>query len=136
MPEVKVERVLGPAKRAVFKGLKAFNDAAVGKSNGRSIAVTLRHRSTIVGGLIGYTYLGWMFVAMFWIAAEFRGKGFGSKLMKAAEKEAKQRGVTNIYLDTFSFQAPGFYRKLGYREFGRLKGFPAGHYRSFLTKSL
>jgi GNAT superfamily N-acetyltransferase len=136
MAEVKVERVLGPAKRAVFKGLKAFNDAAVGKSDGRSIAITLRHRGAIVGGLIGHTYLGWMFVAAFWVADEFRRKGFGSKLMTAAEKEAKRRGVTNIYLDTFSFQAPGFYRKLGYREFGRLKGFPAGHYRSFLTKAL
>ena len=136
MAQVKVERVLGPAKRAVFKGLKAFNDAAVGKSDGRAIAVTLRHRGAIVGGLIGHTYLGWMFVAAFWVADEFRRKGFGSKLMTAAEKEAKRRGVTNIYLDTFSFQAPGFYRKLGYREFGRLKGFPAGHYRSFLTKAL
>jgi GNAT superfamily N-acetyltransferase len=136
MAQVKVERVLGPAKRAVFKGLKAFNDAAVGKSDGRSIAITLRHRGAIVGGLIGHTFLGWMFVAAFWVADEFRGKGLGSKLMKAAENEAKRRGVTNIYLDTFSFQAPGFYRKLGYREFGRLKGFPAGHYRSFLTKAL
>jgi GNAT superfamily N-acetyltransferase len=136
MAEVKVERVLGPAQRAVFKGLRAFNTAAVGKSDYRALAITLRHRGAIVGGMIGQTYFGWMFVSGFWIADEFRGKGFGSKIMKAAEREAKRRGVKNIYLDTFSFQAPAFYRKLGYREFGRLKAFPAGHYRSFLTKAL
>jgi GNAT superfamily N-acetyltransferase len=136
MAEVKVERVLGPAKRAVFKGLRAFNTSVLGKSDSGSVAITLRHRGAVVGGLIGYTFFGWMFVAALWVADEFRGKGFGSKLMKAAEKEAKRRGVTNIYLDTFSFQAPAFYRKLGYREFGKLKQFPAGHYRSFLTKAL
>jgi len=134
MAEVKVERVLGPAQRAVFKGLRAFNAKALGKVDGRSLAITVRHRGEIVGGLVGHTYAGWMFVAGFWIEEKFRGKGFGSKMIKAAEKEAKRRGVTNVYLDTFSFQAPGFYRKLGYREFGRLKG--VGHYRSFLTKAL
>jgi GNAT superfamily N-acetyltransferase len=136
MAEVKVERVLGPAQRAVFKGLLAFNAGAVGKSDFRALAVTLRHRGSIVGGLVGQTYLGWMFVAGFWIKEEFRGKGFGSKIMKAAEQEARRRGVTNVYLDTFSFQAPKFYRKLGYREFGRLKDFPDGHHRSWLTKAL
>jgi GNAT superfamily N-acetyltransferase len=136
MAEVKVERVLGPAQRAVFKGLRAFNADAVGKSDARSLAITLRHRGAIVGGLIAHTFFGWMFVAALWIADEFRGKGFGSKLMRAAEKEAKRRGVKNVYLDSFSFQAPGFYRKLGYRQFGRLADFPSGHHRSFLTKAL
>jgi GNAT superfamily N-acetyltransferase len=136
MGEVKVERVLGPAQRAVFKGLRAFNKAAVGKSDYRALAITLRHRGSIVGGLIGQTYFDWMFIAGLWIADEFRGKGFGAKVMKAAEKEAKRRGVKNVYVDTFSFQAPEFYRKLGYRKFGRLNDFPSGHHRIWLTKAL
>jgi GNAT superfamily N-acetyltransferase len=136
MAEVKVERVLGPAQRAVFKGLRAFNAGIVGKSDFHALAITLRHRRSIVGGLVGQTYLDWMFVAAFWIADEFRGQGFGSKIMRAAEKEARRRGVKNVYLDTFSFQAPEFYRKLGYREFGRLNDFPVGHHRSWLTKAL
>ena len=48
----------------------------------------------------------------------------------------RKRGVRNAYVDTFSFQAPEFYRKLGYREFGRLDDFPTGHRRSWLTKAL
>jgi hypothetical protein len=56
--------------------------------------------------------------------------------MQAAEKEAKRRGAKNVYVDTFSFQAPEFYKKIGYREFGRLKDFPVGHHRSWLTKAL
>ena len=56
--------------------------------------------------------------------------------MQTAEAEARNRGVRNVYLDSFSFQAPTFYAKLGYREFGRLKEFPAGHDRVWMTKAL
>ena len=77
-----------------------------------------------------------MFIALFWVDEKFRGRGFGSKIMQTAEKEACRRGVKNVYVDTFSFQAPRFYKKLGYREFGRLKGFPAGHMRIWLSKAL
>ena len=136
MAAIKVERALGPAKRAVFKGLLAFNKQALGNWDAKPLAVTVRHRGEIVGGLVAQTYLGWMFVIAFWVADEFRGKGYGSKVMQAAEKEARRRGMTNVYLDTFSFQAPGFYKKLGYREFGKLRNFPAGHSRSWLTKAL
>jgi GNAT superfamily N-acetyltransferase len=136
MAAIKIERVLGPAKRAVFKGLRAFNKGIFGKNDARALAITLRHRGSIVGGLIAHTFLDWMFVQAFWIADEFRGKGFGKKIMKAAEKEAKRRGVKNVYLDTFSFQAPRFYAKLGYREFGRLADFPEGHSRHWMTKTV
>jgi GNAT superfamily N-acetyltransferase len=101
----------------VFKGLLAFNKQALGKWDVKPLAVTVRHRGAIVGGLIGQTYVGWMSVNALWVAEEFRGKRYGSKIMQAAEKEARRRGVTNVYLDSFSFQAPGFYKKLGYREF-------------------
>jgi hypothetical protein len=39
-------------------------------------------------------------------------------------------------VDTFSFQAPGFYEKLGYRTFGRLDDFPAPYHRVWMTKAL
>ena len=136
MAAIKVERVHGPARRAIIKGLIAYNTRAVGKFGFKRLPVTLRHRGAIVGGLSADTYLGWMFIALFWVDEKFRGQGFGSKIMQTAEKEARRRGVKNVYVDTFSFQAPGFYKKLGYREFGRLKGFPAGHMRIWLSKAL
>ena len=136
MAAIKVERVHGPARRAIIKGLVAYNTSAVGKFEFKRLSVTLRHRGAIVGGLSADTYLGWMFIALFWVDEKFRGRGFGSKIVQAAEKEARKRGVKNVYVDTFSFQAPGFYKKLGYREFGRLDDFPADHHRSWLTKAL
>jgi ribosomal protein S18 acetylase RimI-like enzyme len=56
--------------------------------------------------------------------------------MHAAEAEARRRGLTGIWLDTWTFQAPGFYRKLGFAEVGRIPNYPPGHDRIFFMKRL
>jgi predicted N-acetyltransferase YhbS len=132
----KIETVHGPARREISKALRAYNVAAVGKSDYRPLTVTIRQRGEIVGGLTAETFFGWMFVSLLWVSERHRGKGWGSSLMQTAEAEARKRGVRNVYLDSFSFQAPPFYAKLGYREFGRLTEFPAGHDRVWMTKAL
>ncbi len=136
MATVQVEKHLGPGKRAVLSGLNAFNKQAFGRIDHVPLSITLKEKRDIVGGVIGDTHLGWLFVQWFWIDEKYRGKGFGKRLLDAAEKEARRRGAKNVYLDTFSFQAPGFYEKLGYREFGRLNEYPAGHFRAWMTKAL
>ena len=136
MPVPQIEKVHGPARREIVKGLRAYNVAAVGKFDHRPLTVTIRDRGKIVGGLSAETFFGWMFVSLLWVSDKHRGKGWGSSLMQSAEAEARSRGVRNVYLDSFSFQAPTFYAKLGYREFGRLQEFPAGHDRVWMTKAL
>lgn len=71
-----------------------------------------------------------------WIKEELRGHGYGERMLAKLENEARNRGVGYIYLNTFSFQAPGFYQKYGYQVFGKLSNFPAGQQRYFLTKKL
>jgi len=136
MPAVQVEEVLGPAKREIGKALRAYNAAAGGKPDYRTLAMTVRDKGKIVGGLVAETYWGWMYVNLLWVSERHRGKGWGRRLLQKAEAEARKRGVRNVFLDSFTFQAPRFYAKLGYREFGRLKNFPAGNDRIFLTKAL
>lgn len=65
-----------------------------------------------------------------------RGQGYGTKLMAAAEAEARRRGCRDAYLDTFSFQARPFYERCGYEVFGTLEDFPTGHQRFVMRKSL
>lgn len=90
----------------------------------------------IVGGLIGATYWGWFYLDLLWVREDLRGKGFGRRLVEGAEEEARRRGARNAFLDTFTFQAPGFYEKLGYEIFGELRDFPPGHKRYYLRKQL
>ena len=136
MASIKIEKQLGETKRAVLKGLVAYNTQKAGRMDHAPVSISLREKGKIVGGIVGEMFFGWMFVHLFWIDEKYRGKGFGERLLGAAEEEARKRGAKNVYLDTFSFQAPGFYKKLGYREFGRLEAFPAGHHRSWMTKAL
>jgi GNAT superfamily N-acetyltransferase len=76
----------------------------------------------------------WLFVNWLWVAEPYRRRGEGRRLLSELEAEALRRGCKGVYLDTFSFQAPEFYAKLGYREFGRIAGFPGGFDRIWLAK--
>jgi GNAT superfamily N-acetyltransferase len=86
--------------------------------------------------VIGEIYWGWFYLDLLWVKDELRGRGYGHRLLTLAEQEARQRGAKNVYLDTFSFQAPNFYKQHGYQVFGELEDFPPGHQRYFLTKQL
>ena len=136
MPRILVERQHGPARRAVIRGLEAANAPVLGKVEFRPLTITLREGSKIVGGLVGETFLGWLYVSALWVADDYGRQGYGTRIMQAAEQEARRRGARGVYLDTLSFQAPEFYAKLGYREFGKLEDFPAGQSRHWLAKAL
>jgi GNAT superfamily N-acetyltransferase len=123
--------------KALERGLDEFNFAATTHDNARKLAILLRDSNKqVVGGLFAWTYWNWLEVKYLWIKNELRGKGYGSQLLLAAEKEAIHRGCDSAFLDTFSFQAPNFYQKLGYSIFGVLEGFPLQHQRYFLKKNL
>ena len=90
----------------------------------------------IVGGLTGYVLYGWMFVQFIAVAEELRGQGLGKMLMAQAESWAREHGLGGMWLDTFAFQAPDFYRGLGFTEFGTIEDHPAGSRRIFFQKRL
>jgi GNAT superfamily N-acetyltransferase len=129
----------GPAENvdAVGHALHAFNLTYTGAPTHQPVRFFVRDEaSAIVGGLIADVYLDWMFVQMLWLDERLRGGGTGAELMRRAEEVARELGCTGVWLDTFSFQAPGFYQKLGYEEFGRLDEYPRGFSRHFFRKML
>ena len=90
----------------------------------------------IIGGILGGTYWGWMYIDILWVAEKYRRQGIGTKLLSEAEKEAVRRGCHHVHLDTMSWQAPGFYRKHGYEVIGTLPDIPDGHQKFLLMKAL
>jgi ribosomal protein S18 acetylase RimI-like enzyme len=91
---------------------------------------------TWLGALTGRTHQRWFFVELLAIAPEARGRDVGTALMEEMERLSRARDLIGIWLDTYSFQAPGFYAKLGYEEVGRIPDYPPGHARHFLAKRL
>lgn len=124
--------------QALQKGYAEFTEPQLGKEGRRDIAFFVRDaRGCVIGGVSGcYSNYGWLWIGLLWVSAEIRGKGYGLKLMANIEDEARKNGCTNAYLNSFSFQAVDFYKKMGYRVFGELKDFPPGHSVRSLTKKL
>jgi GNAT superfamily N-acetyltransferase len=116
-------------KSAVGTGLTAHNDRFLPNSRERTpFAVSVRDDAgTVVGGLVGEFRLDWLYVDWLWVSDKERGRGHGRALLAQAEQEARKAGKTHIFLWTWSFQAPEFYRSLGYVECGRITDHPKGH---------
>ncbi len=117
--------------------LYEFNVAATGISDGKSLwAAIPGDDETVVAGIAGHTWGGCCEIGRLWVHAPERGRGLGSALMAAAEREARRRGCVQIVLTTHSFQAPAFYEKLGFRRLAAIPNDPRGHEHILYIKYL
>jgi GNAT superfamily N-acetyltransferase len=121
----------------IGRGVHNYNLQQAGDNKFQRLCFVLQTPDqVIVGGVLGEVYWDWLYIDLLWVKDELRGRGYGHRLLMRVEDEARQHGARNAYLDTFSFQAPDFYKGHGYQVFGELKNFPTGHQRYFLTKKL
>jgi GNAT superfamily N-acetyltransferase len=118
-------------------GIHSYNTEHAGDEHTEMLCFVLRGPDQeLEGGLIGLTHWEWFYIELLFVKEHLRGRGYGHRILAAAEREARNRGAKRAYLDTLSFQAPAFYKKHGYEVFGELQDFPAGHQRYYLTKQL
>ena len=127
------------ALKVISELLKQFNEVRSGLSNDYlPLTIVLSDPDTdeTIGGLVGWTSSSYLFVNLLYLPETVRGMGLGRRLMTQAEEEAVRRGCHGVWLDTFSFQARGFYERLGYSLFGSIDNYPPGHSRFFFKKTL
>jgi GNAT superfamily N-acetyltransferase len=123
--------------RTLFDGLSQANTERTGDGKTAPLCVVARDaEGTLVGGVFGEVYWGWLNVMALWVAPTLRRQGLGTRLLSRAELEAVAKGCHSVYLDTFTFQGYGLYLRAGYEVFGTLEQFPSGHSRHFLRKRL
>ena len=114
-----------------------FNARATGYFDGRLIGARLRNEpGEIVAAVNGHTWGGCCVVAHLWVHELHRGRGLGRLLLQAVEAEASRRNCEQIVLSTHSFQAPDFYRRLGFEPVGHIEDYPIGHQSIYLRKRL
>lgn len=115
----------------------AFNIEVTGYDDGRSLSCFLRHDDgEMYAGLDGFTWGGYAMIEWLWVAEGERGGGLGRRLVLAAEREAAARGCSVVRVNTHTFQAPDFYRTLGYSEIGTAADAPVGYGEVFFAKLL
>ena len=123
------------AVRTVTEGLIQFNSQARPDPDAAPITLAVRTpEGQICAGLLGRTAWGWLRVDKLWVSDTLRGNGVGKQLMTQAEHVAISRGCKGAHLDTFEFQAPGFYKQLGYTLFGQIDDYPDGPHQFFVKK--
>lgn len=124
-------------KRVVVDHLDTYNVAVTGLAEYAEVNLFLRDADdAVVGGLLGAIWGGVLYVRFVWVSQTHRGQGLGRRLLDGAERRAIGYGCRHVFLDTFSFQAPGFYEKLGYRIYASAEDWPVGHAHHFLRKDL
>jgi ribosomal protein S18 acetylase RimI-like enzyme len=118
--------------------LDAHNIPAAGAGQPRELTVRVDdEQGSLVAGLSGWTWGTAAGIGMLWVRADARRSGWGGRLVDAAEEIARERGCERMNVSSFTFQAPGFYARLGYREVGRTEALPlAGHADVHFVKQL
>jgi RimJ/RimL family protein N-acetyltransferase len=121
----------------LVRELTAFNAAAIDVYDGTDIGVFERDElGRIVGGAAGVAWAGGAELWLLWVREDRRGSGVGRRLMTAFEDTARREGARRVFLSSHTFQAPDFYRRLGYVTTGTRDGWPAGHDDVLLMKEL
>jgi GNAT superfamily N-acetyltransferase len=122
-------------KTAFYEGFKAFNQQHCPADHRHFFFTAKTGTGRVVGGIDGVSYWGRLHVENLFVAADWRGQGVGRHLMEMAEALARERGCRGINVDTFSFQAPGFYAKLGFSNIGEVHGYINDYRRIYYTKT-
>jgi GNAT superfamily N-acetyltransferase len=130
------DQITEDQRSAIIAPLDEFSAARGFEFRPNPIYLLLYEGARIVGGIIGHSNWEWLHIEILSVATHLRSRGYGRQLMEKAEEIARTRGCFGIWVDTYTFQSPGFYERLGYRVFGTLPNYPRAEQRIFFMKML
>jgi ribosomal protein S18 acetylase RimI-like enzyme len=126
-----------PIADALEAKLRGFNERVSGPLDSRVVSLVIRDRGgDLVGGLSGEAFWNAFVIRLLWVDERHQRRGYGAALVDRAERVATERACDVMYVSTFDFQAPDFYRKMGFREIGRLDNVPPRSNLRWLHKAL
>lgn len=133
--------VLSDAERVIAQRLideiNEFNLEATGIAEFHEMLyVESDDEGDLIAGVYGWSWGGMGWIEALWVREDVRHRGFGSRLLAAAEKEARRQGCAQLALDTHTFQAVSFYERRGFEALGELTDYPRGHSKLLLRKQL
>ncbi|QOZ29612.1 GNAT family N-acetyltransferase [Bradyrhizobium sp. CCBAU 51753] len=132
-----VTDVISPSiVKAIERGHNDCNCLITRTGTNHPLAVVLTDPETklVVGGAIGLSSVGLLFVDAFFLPEQLRGKGLATKVLKEFEDEGRRRGCRLAFLYTIDFS--DLYARNGWKPFGRTPCDRPETFRIFMTKSL
>ena len=135
--EVSVGRPKAKDYRVLSDGMLKYHAKHGHQRVSELVSIFLKdERKKVYGGVMVTILWNGMEINSLWVEESLRGQGWGRKLVESAEKEGRLRGCTIAYTNTFTWQAPGFYEKIGYKPYGKLDNFPSGNNLTYYSKNL
>lgn len=118
--------------------LEAYNHAQIGVNDKTPVTTIIRQiDGSLAGGLFAYISYGWCVIELLWVDEQYRGNDLATSMMNNVEQYAlNNKGITRFKLETGSFQALDFYKKLGYEVYAQLEDYPVGHTNYYCRKVL
>ena len=113
-----------------------FAIVGIGFGEGRDDGAAATGCGCVLGRSWGRSWGRCCELQQLWVDRAHRGRRIGSDLMQRFETAATLRGCDLVYLDTFSFQAPTFYAKRGYRVVLETRGYSGGIVKFTMHKAL
>lgn len=141
MKEGVMERSTREDMMLIDEGIMAYNKGKVPFTQEPAFIpvnrVIRNEEGEILAGVNSMIYC-WRVLAIdvLWVKEAYRKMGYGTRLLQELEKVAKEEKCSMIHLDTFDFQAKGFYEKNGFEVFGTLENCPPGHARYYMKKEI
>ena len=120
----------------IERGLDEHNAGVASARAVNRVRAVYVESGSVVAGLDAAAYWGKLHIRLLWVHPDHQSKGLGSQLMGWAEERGRELDCASIMVDTMSFQAPEFYAKLGYRQFGLSEGYEGGASRHYFEKDL
>ena len=115
----------------------AHNQQATGRNDALGLAFVIHdegHR--IIAACVGYSWAGPAELKQLWIDPAYRSRGYGRTLLNEFIAEATRRGVAQIWVASYNFQAPELYEAAGFVRMAEIKGWPEGHSNIILRLAL
>jgi GNAT superfamily N-acetyltransferase len=140
---VDLQPIIGAADSTLDERLSAELDtvnatAVPGPAPDELTVRILDDTGELAAGISGWTWQEAAGIAMTWVREDLRGQSLGTELLSAFETAARARGARRVFVTSFTFQAPRFYERHGYREIFRWEGVPTAgeadvHFRKDLS---
>jgi len=135
--KLKLENIESKRTQELANLIRSYNRSNREPSKSEPLNIYLEdEQSNLKEGMVAETFGNWLEIEYLYVSDDLRGQGIGSKILKMAERESKERGCKYSFVDTFNFQAPEFYEKHGYKEVFALKEYPYTGERYYYTKEL